>query len=153
MLASPDPQPAASRPVPTFPEVTYRILRGDPAAQAIVVLPDGAATPLPPRFDLVRHSPDGFNYGYGGSGPSQLALALLAHATGDDDLALRCYHAFKQELVGRVPGVIERWEITGRAIREWVRTSGPRIGMVRGGVIPDPTPAAVREALARGGRG
>lgn len=34
--------------------------------------------PLPPRNDLVDHSPDGFSWGYAGSGPSQLALALLA---------------------------------------------------------------------------
>lgn len=31
---------------------------------------------LDPRFDLRFHSPDGFEWGYGGSGPAQLALAL-----------------------------------------------------------------------------
>jgi len=34
--------------------------------------------PLNPRNDLMNHSPDGFEYGYGGSGPAQLALAILA---------------------------------------------------------------------------
>jgi len=33
---------------------------------------------LNPRSDLMNHSPDGFNWGYGGSGPAQLALAILA---------------------------------------------------------------------------
>lgn len=29
--------------------------------------------------NLANHSPDGFNWGYSGSGPSQLALAILLH--------------------------------------------------------------------------
>jgi len=41
-----------------------------------VVLVDGK--PLAPRNDLFDHSPSGFEWGYGGSGPAQLALALLA---------------------------------------------------------------------------
>ena len=36
--------------------------------------------PLDPRLDLANHSPTGFEWGYGGSGPAQLALALLADA-------------------------------------------------------------------------
>lgn len=34
---------------------------------------------LDPRFDLFRHSPDGFAWGYGGSGPAQLSIAIVAH--------------------------------------------------------------------------
>jgi hypothetical protein len=51
---------------------------------------------LNPRFDLRRHSPDGFEWGYGGSGPSQLALALCADALEDDALALACYQEYKR---------------------------------------------------------
>ncbi len=36
---------------------------------------------LPDRRDLFNHS-RGFEWGYGGSGPAQLALALAADATG-----------------------------------------------------------------------
>jgi len=50
--------------------------------------------PLNPRYDLANHSPDGFEYGYNGSGPSQLALAILANEF-DDEIALRHYQAFK----------------------------------------------------------
>lgn len=32
---------------------------------------------LNPRLDLFNHSPTGFEWGYGGSGPAQLALAIL----------------------------------------------------------------------------
>ena len=35
-----------------------------------VVTVDGQA--LDPRFDLAMHSPTGFAWGYGGSGPAQL---------------------------------------------------------------------------------
>ena len=58
---------------------------------------------LNPRFDLRRHSPDGFEWGYGGSGPAQLALALLADAGGSDRLALAMYQSFKAEVVANLP--------------------------------------------------
>jgi hypothetical protein len=32
---------------------------------------------LSPSLKVRKHSPDGFNWGYGGSGPAQFALALL----------------------------------------------------------------------------
>jgi hypothetical protein len=36
----------------------------------------------------------GFEWGYSGAGPAQLALALVLHATGDRELALRTYRWF-----------------------------------------------------------
>jgi hypothetical protein len=51
------------------------------------------------RLDLMNHSPDGFHCGYGGSGPAQLALALCAHALGDDRRALEVYQNFKWKFV------------------------------------------------------
>lgn len=51
--------------------------------------------PLPLRLDLRNASPTGFAWGYAGSGPAQLALALLADATGNDALALRLHQRFK----------------------------------------------------------
>lgn len=41
-----------------------------------------ARTPLDPKLKLVNHSPTGFSWGYGGSGPAQLALAILADHFG-----------------------------------------------------------------------
>jgi hypothetical protein len=43
---------------------------------------------------IVNHSPDGFAWGYGGSGPAQLALALLLEFA-DEDFALKNYQDFK----------------------------------------------------------
>jgi len=59
---------------------------------------------LDPRLDLFNHSPTGFSWGYYGSGPAQLALAILADVLGDDQEALANYQAFKEEVVARFPG-------------------------------------------------
>ena len=53
------------------------------------------AKPLNPRRALPNHSPTGFEWGYGGSGPAQLALAILAEHLGEDHAALRLYQDFK----------------------------------------------------------
>ena len=74
---------------------------------------------LSPRASqkLHNHSPDGFNWGYGGSGPAQLALALLYNATHDNDLSLRYYQRFKWEHVSQWGN---SWEITDRMILDWL---------------------------------
>jgi len=56
----------------------------------------------PDRSLKVRnHSPDGFSWGYGGSGPSQLALALLLEAT-DENTAARVYQNFKWDIIANL---------------------------------------------------
>lgn len=58
-----------------------------------------------PRYDLRNHSPDGFEWGYGGSGPAQLALALCADALdGYADRALKVYQEFKRVVVETFEG-------------------------------------------------
>jgi hypothetical protein len=74
--------------------------RGD-GGPAVVTVDD---RPLRPRNDLRNHSPDGFQWGYGGSGPAQLALAILAEATGDDEAALMFYQDFKWQYVATLTG-------------------------------------------------
>jgi hypothetical protein len=44
--------------------------------------------PLPMRLDLWNHSPTGFEFGYGGSGPAQLAL-ILHEKVRSEALAIR----------------------------------------------------------------
>lgn len=46
---------------------------------------DGKRRELPRRYDIANHSPDGFEWGYGGSGPAQLALALCIDALGGNN--------------------------------------------------------------------
>jgi hypothetical protein len=64
---------------------------------------DGVGTrPLNPRCDLRNHSPTGFRWGYGGSGPAQLALAICSDAVGDDQIALAVYQDFKAEVIAKL---------------------------------------------------
>jgi hypothetical protein len=74
--------------------------------------------PLDPRLDLCSHSPTGFEWGYGGSGPAQLALALLADHTGDDEEAVRLHQDLKRLVVARLP--FRGWELTGRQMDSWL---------------------------------
>lgn len=71
-------------------------------------------TRLNPRLDLRKHSPTGFEWGYEGSGPAQLALAVLAHHCRDDGRALWCYLKFKSDVVARLPN--QEWELTSGEI-------------------------------------
>lgn len=77
----------------------------------------GARRPLPLRLDLVGHSPTGFEWGYGGSGPAQLALAILAIVVGDAD-ALANYQAFKCDVVFGLPH--EGWRLEEPTVRDWL---------------------------------
>jgi Family of unknown function (DUF6166) len=40
--------------------------------------------PLDPRFDVRSYSPTGFEWGYGGAGPTQLVIALTSDIYGAD---------------------------------------------------------------------
>ena len=56
---------------------------------------------------LYNHSPDGFEWGYHGSGPAQLALAILADYLSHRDilpsLALQWYQNFKRQHIADAP--------------------------------------------------
>ncbi len=77
---------------------------------------------------LINHSPDGFSWGYGGSGPAQLALALLLDATGDKDLAMHHYQDFKWDVVAKWSTGLS-WDYTEQQIKDWLAlmTEGERL--------------------------
>lgn len=77
----------------------------------------GRLKPLNPRLDLRNHSPTGFAWGYGGSGPAQLALAILADLLGDG-IALTCYQLFKFDVIANLD---REWHLTETEIRQWHR--------------------------------
>jgi hypothetical protein len=70
--------------------------------------------PLDPRFDL-RQAADGMNWGFGGSGPSQLALALAADVLGDDEAALDVHRRLKSRLIAGLPR--DGWALTEEQVR------------------------------------
>lgn len=79
---------------------------------AITVTVDGRR--LNPRLDLWNHSPAGFEWGYGGSGPAQLALAILADHCGDDEQAFNFHHRFKWAVIAELPH--RSWTLTSDGI-------------------------------------
>jgi hypothetical protein len=86
--------------------------RGEYGTEVLVCDEDGGLwRKLNPKNDLVNHSPDGFEWGYGGSGPAQLAIALLADALNSDEIALKYYQKFKQQVVANIKKDV--WSMTG----------------------------------------
>lgn len=74
----------------------------------------------PRRSQAVRnHSPDGFAWGYGGSGPAQLALALLLHAGLPDHVAGWLYQDFKGQIVSQWSQQAN-WLIRGSDVAYWI---------------------------------
>lgn len=101
----------------------YRGYPNRPALLSVTVQTDnGPELALNPRYDLRNHSPDGFAWGYGGSGPSQLALALLADVLANDAEALKLYQDFKWTTVALFPGD-GAWELSEASIRNAIRAS------------------------------
>src|SRR3990167_7995575 len=111
--------------------------------------PDGETTvtrllmvagPAEPLRHVVWHSPTGFEWGYHGSGPADLALSILADHFGERQTptearafdAERCpqaarYHqAFKREIIAELPGptvVVApefAWTLESTAVDAWI---------------------------------
>jgi hypothetical protein len=65
--------------------------------------------PLPMQLELFNHSPTGFGWGYSGSGPAQLALAILCSMGLTNEEAVRLHQKFKALVV---EGLAKpRWEL------------------------------------------
>lgn len=93
----------------------YRGFRG-PYNDAIVMKND-QLLPLCNSLLIRSHSPTGFNWGYGGSGPAQLALALLLEET-DEEKARVYYQRFKREVVAGWQR--DSWEFSSHDIKLWL---------------------------------
>ena len=78
-----------------------------------------------------NHSPDGFAWGYGGSAPSQLALAILLHEIGNPDFIVHHYQQFKTDLIETVPQD-DDFLLTSIDVDEWLsRRDGVHINFSR----------------------
>jgi hypothetical protein len=104
---------------------------------------DGRLATLAMRNDLRDHSSTGPEWGYGGSGPAQLALAILCDAIGEHE-ALGHYQDFKSAVVAGLPR--DRWELGHAEVRAWYeehRRAGPHRpspGEIADADIPAPSP-------------
>ncbi len=89
--------------------------------EVYVELGDGKGHPL---THIERHSPDGFNWGYSGRGPADLALAILVDCLGEDEGNL-LYQDFKWMFIAKLHPE-ENWEIKEEDIRKWIRWHNAR---------------------------
>ncbi len=80
----------------------YTGRRGAQGCVVWIIDGNGERKPLNPRRELRNHSPTGFEWGYGGSGPAQLALAILAEHLRDDRAALKWYQRFKWACIAQM---------------------------------------------------
>lgn len=103
-----------------YGECTVEVLPSKPGVIAI-------GYPLP---HLVRHSPAGFEWGYGGSGPADLARSLLAHHLNNTPPNPRVYQRFKAQVVQLLPRDPDgEWELTSEQVAEFLATVLDEIGV------------------------
>ena len=76
---------------------------------------------LEKSLQVVDHSPDGFQWGYQGSGPSQLAAAILNEVTEDPEITREYYELFKHDHVSQWA---DDFEINEFQVRDWLRSVG-----------------------------
>lgn len=97
--------------------VMRRSLGGAP--DVTVHVPDGSMATLP---HLVYHSPDGFEWGYGGSGPSDLARSIVGDVMDWKDPHPALYQMVKWKLIANMPH--KGGEITEEQVREVLQGAG-----------------------------
>jgi hypothetical protein len=81
-----------------------------------------------PVRHFVRHSPTGFQWGYGGSGPADLARSILLDALGEweKERVERLYQDFKWKFIAPIQGNLE---IREEEIMAWVGQIEARLGV------------------------
>lgn len=67
------------------------------------------------------HSPTGFAWGYGGSGPAELAHAIVKDITGDPNPHPAVYQQFKFDVIAGLPDA--GWRLTETEVRAAVETA------------------------------
>lgn len=99
---------------------SFRGLRQPSGAQVYLAGRPLPLPPLNPRTE-VRHSPTGFEWGYTGSGPAELARALLIAVAPADPVVRTgaCYQRFKEEIVARLPRD-RPWELPVERVLGWL---------------------------------
>ncbi len=79
---------------------TNLLITGDQETREVYI--NGKYLNPAPSQKVRNHSPDGFNWGYGGSGPAQLALAICLRYLSPSD-AQTVYQSFKFNVISQIP--------------------------------------------------
>jgi hypothetical protein len=104
-----------------------RMFPGQGTLSDVIVTVASGPTDVHMLKHIVRHSPTGFNWGYGGSGPADLALSILTDVFGGRfELADVFYFQFKIDFVA---GWGNKWTITTEEIDSWLREKASGCGI------------------------
>lgn len=74
-----------------------------------------------------QHSPTGYNFGYSGSGPTDLALNVLLYACNGEQMARNLTQDFREEFVAPASG--DEWRISAQALADWLRSRGAALSL------------------------
>lgn len=96
------------------------VYRGSRANGAVTIKCNNKVLEAGPSQALHNHSPTGFNWGYSGSGPAQLALGILLDFTRDKNTAMQHYQSFKWAFISRCDW--NTFKLTGQQILNWLPT-------------------------------
>ena len=89
-----------------------KVYTGCRDADGVRVTVNGKA--LDPRLDLQTLSSSGFEWGYDGGGPAQLALAILADHLGDGAAALSQYKTLRSGVIAAIRD--DEWSLDSATI-------------------------------------
>lgn len=91
-----------------------------------------------PLHNADRQHSMGFEWGYGGAGPSALAVSILSDYYGltdenfwerDSDNTIQpwqyYYRTFLDDIVKKLSRTEEQWELTSEDIKKWMETKEP----------------------------
>jgi len=95
------------------------------AGPQVAVYPPGAQSYALPH--VVCHSTQGqLEWGYGGSGPADLALSVLVDAGLSRDEALSLHQAFKCDIIAKLPH--DLWSLTENEVNAWIKAHAVKEG-------------------------
>lgn len=92
------------------------MITGNPGTKNVQI--DGKRLDPATSLKLRNHSPDGFAWGYGGSGPSQLALAILLHFASKE-FALKHYQQFKFDVIA-AQSMYNDLHVSNNVVHDWI---------------------------------
>ena len=97
---------------------TAYVGRRHQGALVVIRLPEGTELTPERSLDLVKHSPSGFEVGYRGSGPAQLACGLLLDYYNDTQVAREHFIAFRNRVISQLEcdGPAACWHLSGEEL-------------------------------------
>lgn len=107
--------------------ISYHGIRTGPEGLFVEMIHGSVHVPFDakPSQDVINHSPTGFEWGYHGSGPAQLAAAILLDVTDDISTVRRLHQLYKTEVVAGLDP--DEWTITADSVIEWLANVSAKV--------------------------